>query len=180
MIPRNTSSLLSKIAGATASKKPVAVVKKEVIPEEESKGSGGVDSGREAAKLRQRAKKAEADLLAVTTERDALKIEADALRPLAKKWSDYEHIEKSKLIDSLPPELKKDAKDMALHHLRMFAKGNSVSTEKATEAKKSTDSNDIMELQKTGDKKAISDYIAKVKSGEIIPANPVKTEAIAA
>ena len=166
IIPRNTSGLLAKIQGAKAAKKvtPPVPVKKEPEPINPS-------LGREAAKLRQRAKQAEAELEEAKKALAEITAEVETLRKPAKMWSDYEHIERQKLLASLPAELKADAKTMPLNHLRLFTK-QQVAPEPKARPGEISDKTDINQLQKSGDMKSINEYVEKVKKGEITPVAP--------
>lgn len=173
-VPRNTSPLLEKIKNAKGGKKP------EVKPtpkteEERVIDNGGASAGREAAKLRQRAKKAEADVVTLTAERDALKAENDSLRPKAKKWDDYDHIERSKLIEALPPELKKEAKDMPLHHLRLFTKSKAEGDGGTGDGGKPKDDGTLDSVLASKDPKKINEYMEKVRKGDVTPVSKTIT-----
>lgn len=167
-VPRNVSGVLDAINKATGKKTTKATL---TPKSEEEEHSIKTTVGRDEASLRRRARKAEEALALMTAERDVLKAETDTLRVAAKKWNDFEHVEKSKLMDLIPTELRKDAKDMPLHHLRMFVKGKeATATAKAEESK--VDPTDIFALQKSGDKEGMLKYAKGVKDGTIVPTLP--------
>jgi hypothetical protein len=167
IIPRNTSDLLAKIQNSKIVKKVTTPVKQGPVQEPINPSLG-----REAAKLRQRAKAAETELEELKTAYAELTAEIETLRKPAKQWNDYEHIERQKLLATLPAELKADAKTMQLSHLRLFTRQNSTTPETKAKQGEITDKTDIGQLQKSGDAKAINEYVEKVKKGEITPIAP--------
>lgn len=96
---------------------------------------------------------------------DAVSKERDEFAPMAKLWKNYEHVERTRLIAGIPPELKKDAQDMSLAHLRLFA-GKTVGKESES---KGTDKNapaDLDALSKLTPKE-INANIDKILKGEM-------------
>lgn len=55
----------------------------------------------------------QAQLDSSQSELEAYKDELEKAKPAAKKWSDHEHKQRTRLLESLPPEERKDAKAIA-------------------------------------------------------------------
>lgn len=55
----------------------------------------------------------QAQLDTTATELESTKEELEKAKPAAKKWSDHEHRQRTRLLESLPPEERKDAKAIA-------------------------------------------------------------------
>lgn len=172
-IPANVSSLKTKLSGAFT-KKPEPTTKEPVINRHDG-----------SAIAKQRAKaKALSDELAnekTTSERkqqiiDEMKAELEAkqleletvtsqlseLTPKAKSWENYEHVERTKLIEQLPPEKKKEVKDLPLNLLRTFVNG--VAGKPATQ-NSTTGGTDWKAIMETNDEEAINKAIASDVKG---------------
>lgn len=127
-IPANVGDLKKTLSNAF-NKKPG-----EVAPKKEESEEAKRRAGSDAAKHRTRAKELATQLNdvkltveekqkiidgiaaqneALQAELDDYKAKVEDLNPKAKKWSDFEHKERQKLIQSFPPEEQKDAKSIA-------------------------------------------------------------------
>jgi hypothetical protein len=135
-VPANTDDLKAKLAEAA---------KRRAQKQEPIRNPAAKEKADREAAARKRAK----ELAAKVQESDATLAEKDALikeledklseatgqvenlKPLADQWKKYEHVEKTRLIEKLPAELRKEAKDLPLAQLRTFTKLQGLGTTEA-------------------------------------------------
>lgn len=125
-IPRDTSKLKETLKLAFKKKSSAVVVKDPVAKARADKEA--------AARVRARELKAELEGTKLTTAEQEAKIEElteqlrvtieerDKFKPLAEQMQKFDHVERTKLVEKLPAEERKAAKDLPLGQLRTFVK----------------------------------------------------------
>lgn len=155
IIPANVTDLKSKLKGAFGKAKPKEgeVVKPDEgltrrtlskIAEEKAKRKALSDEltneKTTSARKQEIIDGLQAQLDTANVELEDHKAKLEDLAPKAKKWSDFEHKERTKLLQSFPPEEQKDAKAIAENmDIDTFRKYTSRVTGKPTEGQQQGD-----------------------------------------
>jgi hypothetical protein len=114
---RAAASLAKRLAGPI--KDPAAKARAEKEAAERVKRK---ELAKELESEKLTASEREAKIKELQDSLDAVTRERDDLKPNADQWKKHEHVERTKILEKIPVEQRKDAKDLPLGALRTFAK----------------------------------------------------------
>lgn len=126
-IPADTSSIKEKIKLALQKKSaPLPPVKDPAAKARADKEAAARVRAKELAKeldaTKQTAEEKDATIKELQEQLAIISKERDELKPLADEHKKFTHVEKARLIEKLPPEQRKEAKELPLNALRTFVK----------------------------------------------------------